>query len=206
MLGPDELLSTTRAVRRRLDLARPVPEELVEECLALALQAPSGSNRQGWHFVVVTDGALRAGLAALYARAFSRYEERIAAGPAPDAATARVHDSARYLAEHLGEVPVHLVACAEGRPEGRSTSSLAAYFGSILPAVWSFCLAARSRGLGTAFTTMHLSYEREAAELLGIPYDEVAQVALVPVGYLLGAALRAAPRRDLGSVVHRDRF
>jgi nitroreductase len=206
MLDPDELLSTTRAVRRRLDLTRPVPDALLVECLELALQAPSGSNRQGWHFVVVTDAGLRAGLAALYAQAFERYEERIAAAPAPDVATARVHDSARYLAEHLAEVPVHLVACAEGRPEGRQASSLAAYYGSVLPAVWSFCLAARSRGLGTALTTMHLSYEREAAELLGIPYDEVAQVALVPVGYLLGGELQRAPRRDLSRVLHRDRF
>ena len=206
MLTPEQLLSTTRAVRRRLDLTRPVPMGVIEECLELALQAPSGSNRQGWHFVVVTDTEQRAGLAELYRRAFSRYEERLAEAGPGDAASERVHDSARYLAEHLGEVPVHLVTCASGRPEGRSASALAAFFGSIMPATWSFCLAARSRGLGTALTTMHLSFEREAAELLGIPYESVSQAALVPVAYLLGEELQPAPRQPLASVLHHDRW
>jgi nitroreductase len=208
-LTATELLTTTRTVRRRIDFDRPVPMNLVEACLEIALQAPSGSNRQGWQFVVVNDAAKRLALAELYRRAWTPYAaSRASAGslfpddPARAAVQGRVHSSAEFLAMNLERVPVHLIPTIAGRPEGRAAGSLAAFFGSILPATWSFCLAARSRGLATAFTTMHLAYEREAADLLGIPFDDVTQVGLIPVGYLVGDTLHPAAREPLASVIH----
>lgn len=206
----DELLTTTRAVRRRLDFDRPVDPTVLRECLAIAIQAPTGSNRENWHFVVVTDEGKRAALAELYRRAWAAYRVR------PDAAHARaegdgraeqmkrVVDSAEFLAANLERAPVHLVPAIEGRLVAASYSNVAAasQFGSILPAVWNFMLAARSRGLGTAWTTLHLAFEREAAEILRIPYEQVTQVALVPVAYTRGARFHPAERRPLDEVLH----
>lgn len=205
-LTPDQLLSTTRAVRRRLDLTRPVDPELIRECLALAQQAPSGGNRQKATFVVVTDPGRRAALAAIYRRAWDRYvAEGVGAGaptrPEPDETRRRqqrrIGRSAQYLADHLAEVPVHVMACHAGRTEGRPQVQQASAFGSVLPAVWSFMLAARARGLGTTWTTIHLFHEREAAEVLGIPYDEVSQVALIPLAHTIGTEFRPGPRVPL---------
>lgn len=211
-LPPDELLATTRAVRRRLDLDRPVPPALLRECLDLAVQAPTGSNEQDWHFVVVTDVDQRAALADLYRQAYAGYRARRsdagdAEGRSPERASTqqRVASSADHLAEHLHEVPVHLVPCIRRRVDG-PTAAVASLYGSVLPAVWSFMLAARTRGLGTAWTTLHLVYEREAAEVLGLPHDEVTQVALVPVAFHAGAGFRRAPREPLESVVSWDRW
>jgi nitroreductase len=209
-MTPDELLTTTRAVRKRLDLERAVERELIEECLRIALQAPSGSNRQGWHFLAVTDESKRKALAELYRRSFEVYRASPVAVHALARADgdhreqmARVADSSEYLAANLQRVPVHLVPCIEGRIEEKySTRAGASLFGSILPAVWSFMLAARARGLGTAWTTLHLAYEREAAEVLGIPYDRVTQAALVPVAYSRGGSFRRAERKPLESVLH----
>jgi len=205
-LTSDELLSTTRAVRRRLDLSRPVERDLIEECLALALQAPSGGNRQQWSFVVVTDAARRVALGDLYRRGFDRYRTdgvgpSRSARPPASAAQGRIVRSARYLADHMHEVPVLLVPCVRPRTGGRPVIEQASAFGSILPAVWSFMLAARARGLGTAWTTVHLFHEREAAEILGIPFDEVMQVALVPVAHTIGTDFRPGPRRSVDEVV-----
>jgi nitroreductase len=199
-LGPDELLSTTRAVRRRLDLTRPVERELIEQCLALAVQAPSSTNTQTWHFVIVTDAELRAGLAGLYRRAWESYAGRSAdvAGEAETPAQA----SSRYLARHLHEVPVHVIPCIEGRPEGMAAPDLAAHYGSIVQAGWSFQLAARSRGLGSVWTTYHLDHEQEAAALLGIPPETVTQVALLPLAHTVGTDFRPGPRRPLEQVAH----
>jgi nitroreductase len=197
-LSADEVLTTTRAVRKRLDLTRPVEREVIADCLRIALQAPTGSNRQDWQFVVVTDGARRDALAAIYRRAFDRYRR------SGTAAQGRVLDSATYLAEHLHEVPVHLVPCLSGRWDGADIHVHAGRFGSILPAVWSFMLAARERGLGSAWTTLHLAYEREAADVLGIPYDRVTQCALIPVAYAVGTDFSPAPRAALEGVVHWD--
>jgi nitroreductase len=204
-LTPDELLSTTRAVRRRLDLARPVDRELIRECLELAVQAPSSVNSQTWHFVVVTDEECRRALADIYRRAWSDYAA--GASPAePREGETPGQASSRYLAQHLAEVPVQLVPCIEGRPEALSAGDLAAFYGSIVQASWSFQLAARARGLGSVFTTYHLDYEREAAEVLGIPYDDVTQVGLLPVAHTDRTAFKPAGRRPLEDVVHWDRW
>src|SRR5262249_48695228 len=166
-LTPDELLSTTRAVRRRLDLTRPVERDVILECLDLAVQAPSGSNWQGWHWCFVDDPAKRGALADIYRRTGAAVLDAYRARPA-SASQARVWQSAEYLSEHLAEVPVLMIPVQRGRPP---TENQAGYWGSLLPAVWSFCLAARSRGLGTAWTTWHLAEERAVAELLGFSYD-----------------------------------
>lgn len=210
-LGPDELLSTTRAVRKRLDLERGVDPALVRECIELAAQAPTGSNSQGWHFVVVTDPAKRERLAELYRVGFEMFygdpEAAIAAMPQDDPdyleTQHKVVDSARYLAEHLGEVPVHVIPCIEGKVTEGPVALHAGVWGSLLPAVWNFCLAARARGLGTCWTTLHLIQEAEAAELLGIP-DNVMQGALIPVAHTKGTDFKPGPRRDLDRVVHTN--
>jgi len=210
-LTPDELLSTTRSVRKRLDLTRPVEPELIDECLQLAAQAPTGGNAQGWHFVVVTDPAKRAALGEMYRKGFELfYGDRAAAEanlPADDpdyvATTKKVIDSAEYLAQHMGEVPVMLIPCIDVRTEGLDVTIQAGIWGSLLPAVWNFMLAARSRGLGTCWTTLHLLHEAEAAELLGIP-DNIMQGALIPVAHTLGLDFKPAARRDLSRVVHHD--
>ena len=201
-LTPDELLSTTRAVRRRLDLTRPVEREVLEECLRLAQQAPTASYRQDWHFVVVTDPAKRAALGELWrsvAREYLGARRAHATG-----LIARTVASVEHLIEHIHEVPVHVIPCVEGRTDGKPASAQASKWGSILPATWSFMLACRSRGLGTSWTTFHLRHEPEAAELLGIPYDEVMQTALVPVAYTLGTDFRPGVRAPLETIVHWD--
>ena len=200
----DELLSTTRAVRKRLDLERPVPRELIEECLELAVQAPTGSNSQGWRWIVVDDAEQRKGLAELYRKGAEGYLTGAAAEAhqGGDAQTKRVFSSAVYLMEHLHEVPVHLIPCIQGRPpEGAPAAMMAGLFGSIFPAVWSFQLAARARGLGSALTTLHLVHEKEAAELLGIP-DDVLQVALLPVAYTKGTDFKRANRPPVSGITH----
>jgi len=210
-LDPDQLLSTTRAVRKRLDLDRPVDPALVRECIELASQAPTGSNAQGWHFVVVTDPAKRATLAEFYREGFQLFygdrDAALAGMPQDDAGylatQRRVVDSAAYLAEHMERVPVHVIPCVEGRFESGPVMLQAAIWGSLLPAAWSFCLAARARGLGTCWTTLHLIKEREAAELLGLP-DHIAQGALIPVAHTIGTDFKPAPRRDLDRVIHLD--
>lgn len=212
-LTPDELLSTTRAVRKRLDLSRPVEREVIEECLRLAQQAPTSSNSQHWHFIIVTDSTKRAALARLYNQGWSRYRSRsVSVGEAPSAEAnkastqERVVSSADYLADHLHEVPVHVIPCIMGRTDGLPGNQQAGRWGSIIQAAWSFMLAARARGLGTAWTTVHLPYEREAADILGIPYDDVMQAALIPLAYTLGTDFKPAPRAPLDSIVHWDEW
>jgi nitroreductase len=208
-LSPDELLTTTRSVRKRLDLTRPVPLELVRECLEVALQAPTGGNSQGWHWLVVTDPDLRSSVGDYYRRSFEAYFEgarRATAAYDPDrrAVQISVGDSAQYLANHMGEVPVLVLACIEAAAE-LPAENQAGLWGSLLPAAWSYQLAARARGLGTAWTTLHLSYEREIAELLGIP-PHVRQGVLLPTAYYTGETFRPAPREPLESVLHVDRW
>jgi nitroreductase len=205
-LTPDEVLSTTRAVRRRLDLTRPVEREVLEACLRLAQQAPTASFAQNWHFVVVTDAGRRAALGELWRAAAGSYLERRAAAAAADPVLARLGDAVRHLAGHIHEVPVHVVPCVEGRTDGRPAMAQASRWASIIQAAWSFMLAARARGLGTVWTTFHLRHEREAAEILGIPFDQVMQVALIPVAYTVGTDFKPAPRRPLDTMVHWDRW
>jgi nitroreductase len=198
----DRLLTTTRAVRKRLDLTRPVDRDVVLECLGLATQAPTGGNRQPWRWLVVDDPETRVGLAELYRRSFGPYMDQqraavAAAGGDPENA---IIGSSQYLADHLEEVPVLVVPCLLQRVEGMSPAELAGFYGSILPAVWSFMLALRTRGLGSAYTTLHLAYEKEAAALLGVP-DTVTQVALIPVAHTSGA-FKPADRKPVEDVVY----
>jgi len=207
-LTPDELLSTTRSVRRRLDLDRPLDPALIEECLTVAVQAPTGGNRQDWGFVVVTEPERKAALAEIYGRAWDRYvTEGILAPPSrPDdpeerRRARRIGRSAKYLVDHLHEVPAVVVPCHRGRFDGRPALVQASMYGSVLPAVWSFMLAARARGLGTAWTTIHLFYEEETAEVLSIPCSEVTQVAMVPVAHSVGLDFKPGPRMPLEDVL-----
>lgn len=204
----DHLLTTTRSVRKRLDFARPVEPAVIERCIEIAMQAPTGSNMQGWQFVVVTDAAKKKALADLYRKAFEAYRSMNLGGdlPADDLRTrqrARVVDSATYLADHLHEAPVHVVPCIEGRFEQGGVVAQASQYGSILPAVWSLMLALRARGLGSAWTTLHLFHEREAAAILGIP-EHVTQTALLPVAYFTGADFKPAKRLPAKQHMHWD--
>jgi nitroreductase len=213
-LSPDDLLSTTRSVRRRLDFGRPVELGLIRECLSLALQAPTGGNAQGWHFVVVTEPARRLALADIYRRAWQIYLQmpqnqtsRLPADPATRATMERVKTSADFLAEHLHQVPVLVIPCVKGRFEhvpDMAVFAQASLYGSILPAAWSFMLAARSRGLASCWTTVHLMFEAEAAQVLGIPHNRVTQAALIPVAYPKGTAFQPAARKPLDAVLHVD--
>ncbi len=184
---------------------------MIKECLKIALQAPSGGNLQGWHFIVVTDPAKREALAELYRRAFEAYAANPSSSgnlnlndPERGPQQARVMESATYLAEHLHEVPVHVIPCIEGRITADNFPRAAGFWGSLLPAAWNFMLAARLRGLGTSWTTLHLQYEREAADVLGIPYDTVSQGLLIPVAYTKGTDFKPAKRQPLEDVLHID--
>jgi len=212
----DQLLTTTRSVRKRLDLTRPVERAVLEECLQIAIQAPSGSNRQGWHFVVVTDGEKRRRIGDYYRRAFKHYlvqneqpeleplrAQSVATTTAADAK--RILKSAIYLSQNLQHVPVHIIPCIEGRVEEAGLMAQASLYGSILPATWSLMLALRSRGLGSVWTTLHLAYEREIGDLLGIP-PTVTQAALIPVAYYTGDSFQPAKRTPSAQITHWDQW
>ena len=209
-LSADDVLTTTRAVRRRLDLTRPVPRELVEECVEIAMQAPSGSNRQDYGFVCVSDPDLRLAIAELYERSHVNavktlvdYEAGDVRAPAQD----RLQSAGAYLRDHLAEVPWLVIATIRRkRTDNADNRELASLYGSIMPAFWSLMLAARARGLGSCFTTRHLTYEREAAELLGIPYDEVTQVGLTPVAFFTGEGFKPAARIPVDEIFHHNRW
>ncbi|QFG22678.1 nitroreductase family protein [Actinomadura sp. WMMB 499] len=209
-LSPDELLTTTRAVRKRLDLDRPVPMELIRECLEIAVQAPTGSNAQGWHWIVVTDPGKRRAIGEVYHRSYSAYAtSRASAGELyqddPDRAEVqrRVSDSATYLAERMADVPVLVIPCLHVPGGELPGGNQAGFWGSLLPAVWNYALAARARGLGTAWTSLHLVYESEVADILGIP-GNIRQGALIPTAYYTGDTFKPAPRAPLDTVLHHD--
>jgi nitroreductase len=206
----DRLLTTTRSVRKRLDLTRPVEPGVLERCIDIALQAPTGSNAQGWHFVVVTERDTRARLAALYRQGADLLLPTYASGPFP-AADVRSRQlpgmlaSGLHLYEHLHEVPTLVIACIEGRCETAGVFVQASLYASIFPAVWSFMLALRARGIGACLTTDHLLYEAEAARLLGIP-ETVTQAALLPVAYFTGTDFKPAKRLPAGERTHWNRW
>ena len=204
----DRLLATTRAVRRRLDLERPVEPEVISQCLELATQAPTGSNRQGWRFIVVTESDTRRALADLYRKGampyLSKAHER--ARGSGNAQNERVFSSTLYLAENFERVPVHVIPCIESRiAPGAPAITWSSLMGSIFPAIWSFQLALRSRGLGSCLTTLHLNHADEAAELLGIP-DGMLQVALLPVAYTIGTDFKPAKRPPVEAVIHWEQW
>ena len=202
----DRLLTTTRAVRKRLDLARPVPRELILDCIRIATQAPAGGNYQKWRWLIVDAADKRQAIADAYLRAYQPYidaqKQAVAERTPGDSVVERIMSSSDYLAHNLGEVPVHVIPCALGGPyddEGGATG--AGWWGSVLPAVWSFILAARARGLGTTWTTLHLRYEREVGDLLGIP-DMVTQLALLPTAYYTGDTFKPGTRRPAEEVTY----
>lgn len=201
----DALLSTTRAVRKRLDLDREVPDEVLLECLQLAVQAPTGSNRQGWRWLIVRDPAKKEALADMYRRAGGDYLKQAAAEAQGQGQTARVLDSANYLAQRMGEVPVLVIPMIIGRMGDPGVNSGAGLYGSIMPAIWSFQLALRSRGLGSCLTTLHLGLESEAAELLEIP-DHMTQAALLPVAYTVGTDFKPATRPPVEEITYLDAY
>ena len=200
----DHLLSTTRAVRKRLDLDRDVPDDVLLECLQLAVQAPTGSNNQGWRWLVVRDQETKNGLADIYRRAGGEYLAAMSDQADSGTQTGRVISSASYLAEVMQDVPVLLVPMIIGRVDG-TTANAAGLMGSIMPAIWSFQLALRSRGLGSCLTTLHLREEQEAAELLGVP-EHMSQCALLPVAYTKGTDFKAAARPDVAEITYIDRY
>ena len=198
----DRLLTTTRAVRKRLDLTRPVGRDLITECIRIATQAPAGGNVQRWRWIVVDDPALKLGIAELYRKAYAPYmaAQREAVQHTARTGIGAIMDSSDHLAAVLQDVPALVIPCCLGEPSG-SQGMVAGYYGSILPAVWSFMLAAHSRGLGTAWTTLHLEYEAEARQLLGIP-STVTQVAMTPVAYYTGDSFKPGTRRPAEEITY----
>lgn len=211
-LSVDEVLATTRAVRKRLDFDKPVEPEVIKECLESAIQSPTGSNMQSWQWMVVTDADKRQALGDLYRQGWEQYvtmQGSVATvdtgGDADRAAQQdRVLDSAEYLAQNFHRVPVMMIPILPGRMDGLPAMAATSMLGSILPGAWSFMLAARERGLGTAWTTIHLMFEQQAAEVLGIDYENYTQCALITCGYSQGTDFKPAKRPPIESVLHWD--
>jgi nitroreductase len=205
-LSVDEVLATTRTVRKRLDLSKPVPRAIIEECLELALQAPNGSNLNVWRWIVVDDRATIAAIAGLYKAGLETYAKdhyRANAG-VPD--EGKLMDSAMTLLRVMDRVPALLVPLMPGRVEGKNASDQAVMWGSIVQAVWSFCLALRERGLGSAWTTVTLEREQDMAEVLGIPFEQYTQVGLFPIAYTLGTDFKKAWRKPVSEVLSYNKF
>jgi nitroreductase len=209
-LSADEVLTTTRAVRKRLDFDRPVERSVIEECLEIALQAPTGSNSQGWQWIFVTDPDKKQALADIYRDNFQKYaavaqSNTYQPGDLRHEQRDRVTESAVYLVENFARVPVMMIPCITGALDRAPAFVGASAWGSILPAVWSFLLAARERGLGSAWTTIHLmdGGEKKAAELLGIP-DGITQAGLFPIAYTIGTEFKQAKRLPLDPIMHWD--
>ncbi|HEY2056587.1 MAG TPA: nitroreductase family protein [Solirubrobacterales bacterium] len=205
LANADLLLSTTRSVRKRLDFDRPVEREVLLECLRLAVQAPTASNRQTWRWAIVTEPELKTKIADYYREAALPYlRESHANAEANEAAQdRRIFDSAMYLAENLEKAPAFVIPCiAEDIPDrGAAIVGL----GSIVQAGWSFQLALRARGLGSTWTTLHLHRAKEVAELLGIPVG-VTQVSLIPVAYTKGLDFKPAQRPPVEEITHWNRW
>ncbi len=214
-LTPDELLSTTRAVRKRLDYSRPVEDHLIRECVAAAMQAPSGSNNMTMRFVVVRDPGTKQRIGEIYRQCYAIYQQLDGVyirsiDKGDDAANAqqqRSADSADHLGEHMGDAPALVIPCTVGaRVDGAPAMLAASMLGNVLPATWSFMLAARARGLGTCWTTVHLMMEQQVADVLGIPFESVQQVCLTPVAYTVGTDFKPAVRPEPDTIIHWDRW
>lgn len=211
-ITPDQLLTTTRAVRKRLDFSRPVDDDLIRECVATAMQGPSGSNNMTMQFVVVKDEAKRKAIGEIYHQCFEIYKTLpgVYAGSlvkdteAEQAQQDRVTESAIYLADHMAEAPVLVLGCTSGRADEVPAIISASIMGNILPGMWSFMLAARARGLGTAWTTIALMMEKELADVVGIPFDEVQQACLTPLAHTIGTEFKPAMRPNPDTIIHWD--
>jgi nitroreductase len=207
-LSADDVLMTTRSVRKRLDFDRPVEREVLEECLEIAMQAPTGSNSQGWAWVVVEDPEKKRAIADYYGGNFDLYAQSSGAqyedGDLRNEQRDSVRSSATYLRENFHRVPFMVIPVIRGRVDNMPGAVQAGFWGSILPAAWSLMLAARERGLGSAWTTLHLPNEKEVAELLGIEYDKWSQAGLFPIAYTKGTDFKPAKRLPLDQFVHWD--
>jgi nitroreductase len=202
----DRLLSTTKQVRKRLDLTRPVPYAELLECIEIAGHAPMGGNLERNRWMIIDDAAIKERIATRFAEVGRPY---LAANSEirGDDRSQKVIDSANFLVDHLAEVPALVLSLRLDRPplSPDSQGGAAAYYGSVLPGVWSFQLAARARGIGSAWTTFHLEHEAEIAELLGVP-PSVTQVCLLAVGYYTGDSFAPAPRRPAAEVTYLNRW
>lgn len=214
-LNPDELLSTTRAVRKRLDFDRPVPDDLIRECVQLAMQSPSGSNNPNMQFVIVRDPVRKAAIGEVYRQVYATYQTWDGAyigsidkgSDDANAQQARSAGSADFLGERMGDAPALVIACTKGgRVDNTPALVSASTFGNILPAMWSFMLAARARGLGTCWTTLHLFQEQAVADLLGIPFDVVQQACLSPIAFTKGTEFKPATRPAADTIIHWDHW
>lgn len=209
-LSADEVLTTTRAVRKRMDFDRPIELSTIEECLQVALQAPTGSNGQQWEWVVVTDPDKIAAIAALYHQGFGVYLEMEGStktvykgdDPARIAQQERVTESAQYLADNMHRCPALLIPVLPMKLDGMPNIVGASMYAGVMPAAWSFCLAARERGIGTSWTTIHLMFEEQVAEILDIPFAEMTQVALIAMAYTQGTDFKLAAREPLANSLH----
>ena len=190
----DHVLTTTRSVRRRLDFDRPIEPEVIEECISIAIQvAPGGGEARPWHFMVVTDEAKKDAIGGLYREGFYKF-----AGARP------MRPVIAYLADNLHRCPVLIIPCVEGRAENDGQGAQASLYGQIMPAAWSLMMALRTRGLGTAWTGIHLQYAKEVAELLAIP-GNISQATLFPVAYFTGDDnFKRVERPPVSDVIHWD--
>ena len=212
-LTNDQLLTTTRAVRKRLDFDRPVGDDVVRECVEITMQSPSGSNNPTMQFVVVRDPEKRAAIGEIYRQCYEMYKgmDGVYVGSitkdtdVEQAQQDRVASSADFLGENMCRAPALVLACtASGRVDGAPAMMSASMMGNVLPAMWSFMLAARARGLGTAWTTVHLMMEQQVADIVGIPFDEVQQTCLSPLAYTVGTEFKPAMRPEPDTIIHWD--
>lgn len=209
-LTPDELLTTTRTVRKRLDFDRPVDRELISECIEVAIQAPTGGLKQNWHWVVVGDPELKKRVGEVYRDSWfstvtDEHLEKYGTRDERSRQLDRVVAGGAYLAENLYRAPWLVIVCGAGRPsETASIPEQSRFWASLLPAMWSFMLAARARGLGVAWTTEHLKQEAAVADILGIPYPGVTQCGLLPVAHSIGTTFKRAERVPGLQLTHWD--
>lgn len=205
------VLTTTRSVRKRLDFDKPVDRKIIVQCLDIALQAPNGSNLNTWKWVIVDDRDKIRKIAALYNQAMDDFVASLGGATGENymgshiPGAAGISESVEYLREHLAEVPAVAFPLLAGRLEGASVFYQASLWGSILQSVWSFFLALRTKGMGSAWTTAHLHREKEFAELLGIP-PGYTQVGLFPIAYTIGTEFKKAWRAPVEEVLSWNTF